>query len=270
MRPGLALYIHSFRRIRRFLFAVLALLFAFQILLVLAARSLQDLQTFSGLTALVPDFVRQAFGPSVLTLMSFRGVACLGYVHIAILAFLMGLIISIATETAEESEKRFLDLVLSHPLGRSWIITRTLAMLGSVICLLLAAMAGGLSAGLYWLANPELARETLAIVPLLSINLGLLLFFWGCIALVPASIARRRSTAGATAAILALVSYLTDLISQIWKPLLPAAKYSPFHYYGALNLITGAPLTAADLAVLAAGAGLAIGASYLLFQARDL
>ncbi len=270
MRACFALLMHSARRVRTLVLAAAVLLAAFQILLAFAAKSLQELNTFSGLTALVPDFLRQILGPSILTLMSFRGIACLGFFHVAIIAFLVGLMIALATEPASEIETRFLDLILSHPLARCWIITRTITLLVLSSGLSIGAMMLGTWIGLHWLVDADLARNTLAVILRLGMNLGLLLLCWGGIALVLASIAHRRSVAAAITALLAMTCYMADLIAQAWKPLKPVAHYSPFHYYNSLNLITASSGSTHDLFILACITATCFLLAYLLFQFRDL
>jgi hypothetical protein len=62
MKAGLALFLHSARRARALVLAVAALLAGFQILLAFAARSLEELNTFGRLAALVPrDLARATF-----------------------------------------------------------------------------------------------------------------------------------------------------------------------------------------------------------------
>jgi ABC-type transport system involved in multi-copper enzyme maturation permease subunit len=270
MRAGLALFLHSARRARTLVLTAAALLAAFQILLAFAARSLQELNTFSGLTALVPDFLRQVLGSSLLTLMSFRGIACLAFFHVAIIAFLVGLVISLATEPVSEAETRFLDLILAHPLARHWVITRTIALMATCILVLLGAMMLGTLLGLCWLVPGDLARETLGVIPRLALNLGVLLLCWGSIALALASMARRRSVAAAITALLAMACYMTDLIAQVWKPLKLVAPYSPFHYYNSLLLITGSSDATRDMITLASVAAGGFAVAYLIFSRRDL
>ena len=270
MRACYALLMHSVRRARALVLVAAALLAAFQILLAFAAKSLQELNTFSGLMALVPDFLRQTFGSSLLTLMSFRGVACLGFFHVAILAFLVGLMISLATEPASEIETRFLDLILSHPLARYWVITRTIVLLILCIALSLGAMVLGTWIGLHWLVDGDVARKTFAVIPQLGINLGVLLLCWGGIALALASIAHRRGVAAAITGLLAMTSYMIEAIAQVWKPLKPIARYSPFHYYSSLNLITGSSGSTHDIFILAGIAATGFILAYLSFQFRDL
>jgi len=250
---------------------VLAVLLAGdQVLLTLAARSLQKMDTFGQLAALVPEFLRQVLGPSLLTLLSFRGVACLGYFHVAVLAVLMGVAIAVGTEPAGETETRFTDLILAHPLARHWIISRSVMLLVACIVFLLSAMVVGTRLGLYWLVPAELAGTTFQVVPILSLNLAMLLLCWGSIALVMASVARRRSVASACTALLAMACFMTEVIAQVWQPLKVVARYSPFHYYKSLNLIISSADAGSDILILACVASMGFILAYLLFSRRDL
>ena len=270
MRGGLALLRHSARRTRTIVLAMAGLLAGFQILFALAASSFQEFDMFDRLTTLIPDVVRQLLGPSIVTILSFSGIVCLGYFHVAIVAAMVGLVIAIATEPAAEVENRFLDLVLAHPLARHWVITRSIALLGGSIGLVVAAMLLGTRAGLYWLASAETARDAFRIVPTLSLNLAVLLLCWGAIALVLAAMARRRSVAGAIAGLSAMVCYVMDVISQVWRPLRPVARFSPFHYYNSLNLIMGSTDAKRDMLILAGIAAAGFLLAYLLFSRRNL
>jgi len=270
VRAGLALFLHSARRVRTLVLVLAALLAGDQILLAFAAKSLREMNTFGQLAALVPEFLRQVLGPSLLTLLSFRGIACLGYFHVAVLAVLMGLAISVSTEPAGEAESRFVDLILAHPLARHWVISRSVVLLVACIAFLLSAMALGTRLGLYWLVPAELARATFQVIPELCLNLAALLLCWGAIALVMASVARRRSIASACTALLAMVCYMTEVISQVWQPLKAVARYSPFHYYKSLNLITGSAGAGSDILILACAASMGFVLAFLLFRRRDL
>ncbi|HYK89132.1 MAG TPA: hypothetical protein VE398_10200, partial [Acidobacteriota bacterium] len=143
MRSGFALLAHSFGRIRTLIVVMCSVLAGFQILLNLAASVAQESNAFGPLSNLLPDFMRQMLGPSVIALLSFSGIVCLGYFHIAVIGWLVGLVIALATEPAGEIELRFMDLVLAHPMARHWIITRTILLIvGCTVLVLLAMMMG--------------------------------------------------------------------------------------------------------------------------------
>ena len=270
MIAGPALLVHSLRRARIFLLVMVGLVAGVQILFVLAAESLQQLQAFERIAALFPDFVRQLLGSTLITVMSFRGIACLGYFHVAIMTVLVGMAIAIATEPAAEVETRFLDFVLAHPLSRQWIIFRSILLLTGCIAAVVTAMMLSTRASLHWLAAPENSRAVFDVVPILSLNLAAILVCWGAIAMVPAAVVHRRSVAAAIAGFLAAASSITDLVSQVWQPLKGVARLSPFHYYNALSLITGSAVPGRDLMILACVAGICFVVSFLLFCRRDL
>jgi len=270
MIAGLALLTHSLRRTRVFMFAMVGLVAGVQVLFVLAAESLQQFSAFERIALLFPDFVRQLLGSSLITVMSFRGVACLGYFHVAIVAVLVGMAIAIATEPAVEVETRFLDFVLAHPVSRQWIVFRSMLLLMGCVAVVVTAMLLSTRAALHWLAAPEHSRAVFDVVPLLSLNLAAILICWGSIAMVPAALVHRRSVAVGIAGFLAAASYITDLVSQVWQPLRGVARLSPFHYYNALNLITGNADPGRDLLVLACIAGVCFILASLLFCRRDL
>lgn len=270
MRAGLALLLHSFQRVRMLVLAIIGMLAAIQILFAVAAESLQEQNSFNHLFALVPEFLRQLLGSSLLALLSFRGIVCLGFFHVAVLAVLVGVVISLATEPAGEAEKRFLDLVLSHPLARHWIITRTAVLVAAFVFVAMSVMVVATRIGLYATVSGDTARAVFQVVPQLALNLGALLLCWGGVAAMLATIATRRSVAGGGAALLASACFITDVISLVWKPLKPLARYLPFHYFSTLNLISGSSNVSHDSLILLSIGAAGFAMAYLLFSRRDL
>ena len=118
MKGALTLLANSLKRVRFLVLTMGALLAGFQILLTLVAASIQRTRGFDDLSAIVPDFMRQLMGPSLVGLMSFAGIVSVGYFHLAVMGSLVGLMIALATEPASEIETGFMDLILSRPLAR--------------------------------------------------------------------------------------------------------------------------------------------------------
>ncbi len=85
MRPTLALTAHSLRRFSPLLLLMTVVLFVFQVLAVIMASTFQELGTFERITALIPPFIRQFLGSSLLGVFTFPGIACVGYFHVAIM-----------------------------------------------------------------------------------------------------------------------------------------------------------------------------------------
>ena len=144
----LVLAAHSLRRIRPIVLGMAIVLGGFQFLLTQVAVFLQRSQAFGMLSSLVPEFVRSLAGPGMLAFMSFAGVVSLGYFHPIVLAALLGLTISIATEPAAEVETRFVDLTLARPVARTQLIARTVIVLIVAGAFVLGMMEAGTWTGL--------------------------------------------------------------------------------------------------------------------------
>jgi ABC-type transport system involved in multi-copper enzyme maturation permease subunit len=269
-RQTFVLVRRSFLRIRGVLLSVGLLLAGFQFLLTQVATYLMRQSAYSQLSALVPDFVRTIAGPSTLAFMSFTGVVSLGYFHPIVIAMLVGLMITIATEPAAEVEMRFVDLTLARPLGRAELISRTLIVLVLAGGLMLSAMGLGAWIGLTCCTPADAERPSGALTVSLAVNLASVMACWGGVALALAAAARRRAVAVGIASITAFGSYLLDYLGRAWEPARPVSVLSPFHYFDPLSLIAGQPLNIRNLVVLT-GIGLAAtGVAYVVFSRRDI
>lgn len=269
MHGTLTLLCHSLGRLRGLVAALALVLALFQVLLVRVAATLQESAGFGGLAGLVPPFMRQMAGEALFAFMSFSGIVCLGFFHPMVIAALCALTIAAATEPAAEVETRFLDAVLVRPVPRQAIIIRSAALL-LLPALLLLALIGGTAAGLHWLAPPGAQPPGARLIAALAVNLGSLLVCVGGLALAVAAASRRRSVAGTIAGVAALFLFLLDYLARAWKPAEAVAWLSPFHYYRAMELLTGQPLALSHVAVLlgAGAAGTAVAA--VVFARRDL
>jgi ABC-2 type transport system permease protein len=246
------------------------LLAAFQVLLTLVARSLQDSNAFDQLSSMIPDFMRQLMGPTVVGLMSFSGIVTVGYFHIAVMGSLVGLSIALATQPASEVETKFMDLVLARPLARHWVITRTIALLIICIVSVLIMMMTGTWIGLRFLAPEGVNLPSISLIFSLAINLGALLLCWGGIGLALSSVSRRRTVAGALTGLFALATFLLDYIARAWSPAEAVAWLSPFRYYSPLDIVMGFDVPAHNLWLLLGIALVGFLLAYFLFSRRDI
>jgi ABC-2 type transport system permease protein len=270
MKGPLILLAHSLKRVRTLVIAMGVLLAAFQVVLVLVARSVQSTNAFEQINALIPPFMRELMGPSLASVMSFNGIVCVGYFHLTVMSSLVALSIALATMPAAEVETGFIDFILSRPLARHWIITRSIIVITVCAALLLVLMMLGTWAGLRALAPQDVTWPSAALIFSLAVNLGLLMLSWGGVAMAMGSRSRRRSVAGALAGLLALAAFLLDYVARAWQPAQAVAWLSPFRYYSPFDLLMGNALPARNLLVLA---GIAVGgfaAAYILFARRDI
>jgi beta-exotoxin I transport system permease protein len=261
---------YSLRRARTLVLATGLLLACFQWILIVVARSIERSNAFGELAALIPPFARELLGPSLLSTLSFQGIVCVGYFHLAVLAALVALSVGLATMPTSEIETGFMDLMLSRPLARHWMVTRSIVVvtLGAVVVLLMMTTATW--AGLNALAPRDIVWPAPHLIRSLAVNLGLLMLCWGGVAMAIGSGSRRRGVAGALAGWIALAAFLLDYVGRAWQPAESVAWLSPFRYYNPFELLSGDPLPAKNLLVLA---GVAVGGfvvSYVLFARRDI
>jgi ABC-2 type transport system permease protein len=261
---------YSLRRVRVMVISMAALLVCFQVILILVAKSIQSSNAFGQIEALMPAFVRELMGPSVTSMMSFTGMVCLGYFHVAVMSSLVAVSIAIATVPTSEVENGFVDLILSRSIARHWIITRSIVV--SVLCTigLLGAMMAGTWAGLYFLAPAVAGWPSATLVTSLAVNLGLLMLCWAAVAMAIGSVSRRRSTATGIVGLAALAGFLLDYVARVWKPAEPVARLSPFRYYNPFDLLVGIPVPAWNLEVLTMSALVGFALAYVFFSRRDI
>ncbi|PYJ02705.1 MAG: hypothetical protein DME25_15480 [Verrucomicrobia bacterium] len=259
----------SLKRARALLLATGCLLAAFQVLLVLVAASVEHAGAFEQLTALLPPIAQALLGPSLASVMSFRGIVCLGYFDLAIVIALLALTIALATVPASEVETGFADLILARPLRRHWLITRTIALLLLATLLMLAMMMAGTRAGLALLLPGKFLWPSPRMVGSLALNLGLLMLAWGGVAMALGA-ACRRTVASAVTGLLALAALLLDLTGRLWAPANRVAWLSPFRYFIPFELVMGKQLPIQNMLVLGAIAVSGFGLAYFFFSRRDI
>jgi hypothetical protein len=245
----IALVGHSLRR-RRGLFAVMCLiLFLFQIVMIVAARAIQNSGGFSTLGALLPSFMEEWTNMAAL---SFRGMVLFGYTHPVVLLFFIAIAIVIGSEPALEIDSKFIDLVMSRPLARSVVINRSIIVLVTVTIAGIASMIAGTMGGLALLAPPSVRTPEARVILSLALNLGLIVVAWGAVTLAIASFANRGGSAAAIGGLLAFVMIVVDYVGRFWEAALPISRFSPFHYFNPFQIIGGQPLRIADVLVLIA------------------
>jgi ABC-2 type transport system permease protein len=270
MRATFVLVEHSLRRIRGLLIGLGAMLAVFQFLLTEVAAYLMRQNAFSQLSALIPDFVRTAAGPSALAFMSYTGIVALGYFHPIVLTSLVGLMIAIATEPSGEVETRFVDLTLARPLARFAVVARTLVVLIVSGCLMLVLMIGGTWTGVTCCAPSGAERPSLTMLVSLAVTLAAIMASWAGVALAIAAGSRRRAVAGGLAGALALGAYLLDYLGRAWEPANAISRLSPFHYFEPMAVVMGGPLSAGNIAVLLEISAVGTLVGLVTFARRDV
>ena len=270
MKAALLLLAHTLKRARILVISMGVLLGAFQVVLILVARAVQRTRGFDQLTNLLPPFFREMLGPALTAFMSFSGIVSLGYFHLAVMSALIAITIVLSTAPAAEIETGFIDLILSRPIARYWIVTRSIAAVVICAIFLLGMMVTGTFSGLNLLAPRDAAWPAPALIFSLALNMGMLMLCWSGVAMAIAANARRRGAAGALAGLLTLVMFFLDYVGRLWKPADRFAWLSPFRYYNPFDIVMGKPVPVKNLLVLACVAIAGFAGAYALYRRRDI
>jgi ABC-2 type transport system permease protein len=261
---------HSLKRARLLVITAGILLAAFQLVLILVAKAIDKSGGFKQLGDLLPPFARALMGPALASFMSFSGIVCVGYIDLGVLGSLVALIIALATVPASEIETGYIDLILSRPLARHWMITRTVLVIVLTTLFLLALMIIGTWIGLETLGPRTTPWPTPKTILSLAINLGLLMLCWSGIAMAIGAASRRRAVAGGLAGLLALTTYLLDYVGRMWRPAKFLARLSPFRYYTPFEYVMGHSIPIQNILVLGLTALAGFAAAYVIFSRRDI
>jgi ABC-type transport system involved in multi-copper enzyme maturation permease subunit len=269
MRRQFLLFRLSFKRVWKLLFVTGCLLAGFQTLRVHIAASVHEAGEFEEIAALLPPAIRAILGPSMTSVMSFNGIVCGGYFDLGNVLALVGLTIALATLPASEIETGFADLMLSRPVPRHWLITRTIALVLVAILLMLFAILAGTWTGLALFAPCDNPGPPARQVAALASNLGMLLLCWSGVGLVLAA-GFRRSPAAAITSLLAFGTLLLDYAQKLWPPLERVGWISPFKYNTPFEHVMDMPFPYENLVVLWAVAMTGYTLAYLIMTQRDI
>jgi ABC-2 type transport system permease protein len=249
---------------------IAVLLGVFQILLIAVSRGIFLSDEFDRIAALLPPYLREMIGSSLSAFLSFRGVVCIGYIHLVPLAALIGLTISLGSMVAGDIESGLMELLLARAVARHWIVSRSLLAMVVGVTGVVGVMLTGTWVGLEGLAPASAEWPSRTLLFSLASNLAALAVAWGGVALAISAAARRRSTAVAATALLALFMFLVDYIARIWQPARLAGWISPFHYYDSTDLILGKPLIWRNIYVLCGVLVCSVTVAYIAFSRRDV
>jgi hypothetical protein len=247
-----------------------ALLTAMQLLFVIVAASQQQSQSFNLLARLAPAFVQRQFGSALPMFLSFGGLVTFGFFHPVVVLTVALAAAFLASELAADVEGGQVDLLLSRPLARHWLVTRSLVLVLSapMVLVLLMIAASRLALGVF---APEGAIwPSLGTIGLMGAHLAAIAWCFGTFGLAIAAMVKRRVSALGPAAIGAVAFYLLDVLAGAWQPIAPAALLSPFHYYQGTSVLAGTASSTRDLLVLGSMSLVSSIVAYWRFSARDL
>jgi ABC-2 type transport system permease protein len=264
-----ALIGRSFARARGVLAGAALLLALFQLALVLQAASYDQQRMFETLGRMAPAFVQRWFGDTITALASFGGIVAFGYFHPVVVLLVALVTAFVASEPAGDVEAGHVDLLLAGPVARHWIVTRSGVLLLLCPVLLAAAMMTSTFTTAALVAPADARGPSLSAIATISAHLVAVAWSFGALALLLASIARRRASAFAPAALTTVALYFLNVLAASWAPARAADVLSPFHYFQGTRILAGVSDPGRDLSVLVAATALLVAGSYWRFGARD-
>ena len=260
----------SIRRVAALIGGLALVLGGVQVIIVLVATSQEEAQSFDLITKLAPAYIQRQFGASLPVFLSFGGLVTFGYFHPVVILTIALSAAFFATELAADVESGYVDLLLSRPVSRHWLVTRTALVLMLSPLLLVAIMLLATYAALAMFAPSGAAWPKTSSVLMLAAHLVAMAWCCGALSLAIAASVKRRMTALGPAAILAVSLYLLDLLAGAWPPLAAVAVLSPFHYFQGAAVFAGTADVARDFQVLGTMTLVAGAFAYWRFSARDL
>jgi ABC-type transport system involved in multi-copper enzyme maturation permease subunit len=252
------------------LLGCLALLTAFQMIIVGQASALEEAHSFGRMAELLPAFLQRGLGNQSMLLVTFKGTVAFGYFHPVVVVLVSVLAIYFATEPAHEVESGLVDLVLARAVPRHVVLTRSILLAAGAVIVAVTLMALGTRLGLRVFASPAFDAPSAATTARMLGHLAGVALCFGGFALAIAAGARRWSTAFTTSALAAVVLYLVDFLAIGWPPMRAIAWISPFHYYPALSILAGTAPAWRNVGILMTAAAILCAIGYWRFSRRDL
>jgi ABC-type transport system involved in multi-copper enzyme maturation permease subunit len=260
----------SISRMRGALAGTAGLVALFQIIIVLQAASIDRTQRYEMLGEMTPAFIQRWLGESLAALASFGGLVTVGYFHPVIMLLVSMVAAYAASELAGDSENGHVDLLLSRPVARSWVVTRSAVVVLACPLGLAALMLLSTWLSLALVSSPASRPPSAASLLNLAGHLVAVAWCFGALALALASVARRRGGAIVPTAIAAVALYLNNVLAASWAPSRVLDVLSPFHYYQGPAVLAGLANSTLDFLVLGVGTVGFLAVAYWRYSRRDL
>jgi ABC-2 type transport system permease protein len=271
VRARLALYWLALYRRRRMLVGLTIGMFAFEILIIVIARTIPPQDMFAGSIRQPPSAFRAFSGSGgAVSLASFPGLLGAGLVHPFWIAMQLTVVGSFgAAAVAADVEAGTIELLMVRPISRARLLAeRTAALVtGSVVVTTAATAAVAVGVA----ATPRLHQA----VPLAGVaaagvlGLGLALCIAGPVLAVSAAGRHRSQVVGATI-VFGAVGFAVNFVAQAWSTVHLLRYLSPFHYYTPADAMVSGTVPLGSLAVLLAVFVAGLAAAGWLLARRDL
>jgi len=219
-------------------------------------------------TKAAPALLQGLLTEQVFYGMTTRGILAFGWNHPMALALGAAVAIVLAARAvAGEIENGTMELLLSQPIARqSYLFAH---ILFALLCLAVLSCFGALGT---YLGQKYYGLALFESRPLrqLALNFFLLNAAWYGVALVLSVFARESGRVTGAAFLLALLSYVVQMLGKMWPAAGLLLPYSIYNYYAPAEILIQEASTAKALAVLGSVLVCSLGFSLWRFQRRDI
>ena len=210
--------------------------------------------------ALIEQQFFGGFGPT--------GILAFGWNHPIALALGTAVSIVLASRAcAGEIEEGTLELILSQPISRTTYLTAQIIFAFISLTWLSVIGVGGMYVGQCVYALHLLDAPTLL---WLALNYLLLHAVWYSVTLLISILGREAGQVAFIGFLITLVSYLLQVIGQLWTPAAFLLPYSANTYYSPRTLLIEHALDPKSIAILSGISVVAIAVSLWRFHRRDI
>ncbi len=253
---------------RLFLSAVLVLLGGFEYLICAVVSTIDIAATFQQLMKDIPPFVREVIETQFFGGLSSASFLAFGWSHPIAQALGAALAVVLASRAvAGEIESGMMEVTLSQPLSRMGYLRAQVIVAVFFLGLLSLFGAAGTYLGEQVYRLHVLGASSLAAV---AGNYFLLQCAWYGITLALSVAGREGGRVATTAFILALVSYLIQVIGKLWQSASFLLPYSVHTYYSPQAVLVDHFLSVKSVMVLAALSTAGISLAAWQFRKRDI
>jgi ABC-2 type transport system permease protein len=253
-------------RHRTFLIVTALVLSGFQLLICAIVGSVDLGTAIEQIRAFAPPALRPLLEQSMIG--SPEGMLAFGWNHPITHALVTAVSITLgARAIAGEVEHGAIELILAQPISRArYFAAHATFGIGAITIMSLSGMIGSV-----------LGRQVFALVPIglsaawrLTMNLVLLQGALYAITLLLSAFGRENGQVALGGVLLAVMSYLIEVISSMWSKAAFLHPYALHSYYNPREILTQGHLPAASVPVLVAFIMCTGTAAFVRFRRRDL
>lgn len=266
--PNGNLFLQLVRQNRVFVLTCTLLLGLFEYLIAGVVSTIDVEGILGDLMSSLPPMMQGVVGDQMLGGMTRQGVLAFGWNHPIVLAAGGALAIVLASRAiAAEVESGAIELVLAQPISRaSYMTTQVLFGLTALVLLTVGGIAGSLIGQRVYGLDPFSARATFA----LSVNFWLLHAATFAVALLISAFSREAGRVGSVGFVLLLISYIAQVLGQLWTKAAFLLPYPIYERYNPRDLLKTGSIPLSSIAVLGSILVLGLVAASLRFRRRDL